>query len=78
MESLGFQLFCYNESYKSFLPHVFADIKDFSPNPDFFATKRLQMIRAFENQKLSEPNRLSGYYYQQLLVPETPSLDGLL
>jgi len=42
LESLGFQLFCYNESYESFFADTFRDVKNFEPTRDFFETCRLR------------------------------------
>ena len=55
MEHLGFQLYCYNENYQTFFARVFENIRDFTPQPEYFEALRLRMVRVYQNHKMAEP-----------------------
>ena len=78
LESLGFQLYCYNESYGSFFANVFRDIKNFNPTQEFFETCRLRRLRNLRNMKLSEPSQLVGQYLTCAMYTDYPTLDQLI
>ena len=48
-DSIGFKLFCYNDSYHQFFVEVFKEIKSFQPTKSFYDDKRKGLIRAFKN-----------------------------
>ena len=78
LETLGFQLYCYNEAYDSFFADVFSDVKDFEPTREFFETCRLRMIRSIQNQKLSEPSTLISTYFTEAMYTDYATFDQLL
>ena len=78
LESIGFQLFCYNESYETFFANVFRDVKDFSPSQEFFETSRLSKLRALRNHKLAEPSQLANQYYTEVMYTDYPGIDQMI
>ena len=75
LESLGFQLYCYNESYESFFANAFRDVKDFSPSQEFFETTRMHRLRGLRNHRLAEPSQLIGQYFTEAMFTDYPNLD---
>jgi len=56
LESLGFSLFSYNESYESFFANIFRDVKNFTPSREFFETSRQRSLRGLRNFHFAEPS----------------------
>lgn len=56
LESLGFTLFAYNESYGQFFADAFRDVKNFEPTREFFMTNKDRSLRGLRNWSLSEPS----------------------
>lgn len=78
LESFGFQLYSYNESYHQFFADVFKDVKNFTPTQEFFEANRLRMVKAIQNRKMGEPSSLSAGYSAEALINSYASLDELL
>ena len=72
LESLGFQLYCYNEAYEQFFAKVFRDVKNFNPTQEFFETSRLRRLRSMKNHKLSEPSQLVSQYFAESMYTDYP------
>ena len=78
MEHLGFQLYCYNENYKTFFARVFENIRDFTPLPQFFEALRQRMVRVYSNHKLSEPCQIANNYFNEACFTDCSSIDSML
>ena len=78
LESFGFSLFCYNESYEQFFADVFSNVQDFVPTRSFFESCRLRRLRTLRNYKLAEPNQLAALYATELLYSDYPRLTALI
>lgn len=78
LESIGFQLYSYNESYEQFFANVFRDVKDFSPTREFFETSRARRIRNLKNHKLAEPSQLVTVYFTEAMYTDYPLMDQMI
>ena len=78
MEHIGFQLYCYNENYKTFYARVFQDIKSFTPDPRFFEALRKRMISIYSNHLMAEPMQLSANFFNTACFTDCASIDQML
>ena len=73
LESLGFTLFGYNESYEHFYAKVFKDVKNFEPTKEFFVTNKEQTLRSLRNWGLAEPSSRLQTHQQELMFTDYPT-----
>ena len=78
MEHLGFQLYCYNKNYKTFFARVFENVRDFTPQRQYFEALRQRMVKVYANHKLSEPCQLANNYFNEACFTDCCSLDRML